>query len=71
MYWKILLGYYVDGKRVEYNAYTTGYDRKEARSNIRSELLADEADDEIISVMQIDEDEYVNGCKEYGNGVRR
>ena len=54
----------------EYNAYTTGYNKEEARQNIRDELLEDEKEDEIMCITQIDEDEYIKHYKEFGNGVR-
>lgn len=66
MYWKALMR---NGSQ-EYNAYATGYAKAEAIFNIRCELLPDEADDGIFCITEIDEDEYIEGYKRFGDGIR-
>ena len=62
-YWKAIMRYFPeDGSMQEYTAYTTGYDRLEAEDNLRSvDLVGDEKNDEIFSLIPIDEAEYRRG----------
>lgn len=60
-YWKAIMRYYPEdgGAMQEYIAYTTGYDKAEARDNLVSiDLVGDEKNDQIFSLIPISEDEY-------------
>ena len=70
MYWKALMRHYGIVECKEYNAYTTAYNKKEAVYNIRNELLDDEQGDEILAITEIDEEEYIEGYKQFGDGIR-
>ena len=53
-----------------YNVYVEAYDKKEARICAKNELLEDEQYDDIWGVEEISEEEYIKGCKLFGDGVR-
>ena len=55
----------------EYYAYTTGYDRAEARDNLKNyELVGDEKNDQIFSLTPISEAEYESGSRRFHSGER-
>lgn len=59
-----------DNNRHEYYAYTTANNKDEARENVVCELTDNERDDRIDAVIEITEEEYVKGYREFGNGIR-
>ena len=69
MYYKVRIKYYDNGEHI-YNAYVMAFDKKEASINVRYELLEDEKEDFIDDIIEITENEYLEGVKEFGNGVR-
>ena len=54
-----------------YHAYVTAYDKAEAAQAVRWELLSEEKDDVIDAITEISEEEYLDGYKNFGDGIRR
>lgn len=65
-YWKAIMR----SEFGEYYAFTTGYDRAEARDNLMYELVGDEKDDQIFSLSPISESEYESGNRRFHSGER-
>ena len=66
-YWKAIMR----SDYGEYCAFTTGYDRAEARDNLKTvELVDDEKDDQIFSLSPISESEYEEGSRRFHSGER-
>lgn len=69
MYFKVKLLDRFNLKR-SYHAYVSAFDKKEARQMVRYELLDDEKGDVIDVVEEITKEEFVEGYKNFGDGVR-
>lgn len=70
-FWKVRMTYYDDkGHKQNYNAYTTGSTKSEAKQNVFDELSNDEQDDTVDAVVSITEEEYNKGYSEFHDGER-
>lgn len=54
----------------KYHAYVQAYNKMEAKEEIKYELLDDEKDDIVDGIMEISEEEYVEGYRKFGDVVR-
>ena len=72
-YWRATMRYYPEdgGRMEEYYAFTTGYDRDEARFNLYDDDL-EQSDwhDSCLCLTPISEEEYLDGVRRYNNGER-
>lgn len=71
------MGYYKirmldkDNLKKKYHAYVSAFDKTEAREAVRYELLNDEKEDIIDGIIEISQEEYEEGYKNFGNGERK
>lgn len=72
-YWKAIMRYYPEdgGRMQEYFAFTTGYDKDEAKFNLYDDDL-EQCDwhDECFTLTPISEEEYKDGIRRYNDGER-
>jgi len=72
-YWQAVMQYWPeDGSgRQEYYAFTTGYDRDEAKFNLYdNELEQCDLNDYMFCLSPISEEEYLDGVRRYNDGQR-